>query len=142
MPPIFRWMLSRFLRWPSATRFSKPAKAFSIRAENRLRMACSLSFRAVERHKNVGFFSIGNTDTLDLHFGSDLMPIVVQQLPLKLFQLGSRCAHQVLAATTPDRFEVVFADDPTVEDPHPARAAVLAFDHAENGFHRGHIPTI
>src|SRR5262249_10292183 len=83
-----------------------------------------------------------NTDTLDLHFGSDLMPIVVQQLPLKLFQLGSRCAKQVLAATTPDRFEVVFADDPTVEDPHPARAAVLAFDHAENGFHRGHIPTI
>jgi hypothetical protein len=88
------------------------------------------------------FFSGRSRNVLNLDIGPDLIPFALEQLLLKLFQLGARRANKILPIAFSQSLQVVFADHTAVENPNASRSAVFAFDHSHHHFQRRDVGTV
>ncbi len=92
--------------------------------------------------QNISLLALWYRHLLHLYFGPYSRPIILQQLRFELLHLAARRARQVLAGALADGAQILFTDNAAVKNPDPTRLAILAFHHAQNGFHRRHVASV
>ena len=65
--------------------------------------------------QDVSFITVGRAHAFDFDIRSNLLPTIFEQFLLKLLQLRSRRADQILSTSTPNRFQIFFTDDAAIE---------------------------
>ena len=78
---------------------------------------------------------------MDAHSGlsSDLLPVALKQLALKVGELVARSAHQIIGSALPKILQVILADDATIKHPHPALHPVFTLDLVDDLLQGGHV---
>src|ERR1017187_2975885 len=117
--PNRRSILLRSFSRPVTMAFSRPLRPVSMLLENISdRLLFFLAARGAAQ--NVSLLALRYGNLLNLHFGPDSRPVLLQQLRFKLLHLATRRARQILSVAFADRCQILFAYDAAIEHPDPA----------------------